>query len=155
MFFSLRIINETLISALVIGSLAHYSQVQLNIKSVGRAFGVELYFRLELTWNQAAKGRVCVGLLVLCNQKKKEHLFWMEIQGFCWDKRALPQCGWDRMQGNHLVWLLFMQTHTICVSFECQRIHHVNIKARAEWNKMSDLSCMPCCNAVSCNALFL
>lgn len=99
---------------------------------------MEFNFRLEVAWNQAAKRRVCVGL-VLCNEKKKrekkEHLFRMEIQGLCWDKRALPQCGWVRMQGNNLVRLLFMQTYTTCVSSECQRIHRVNIKAWAELNK--------------------
>ena len=67
--------------------------------------------------------------------KKKEHLFQMEIQGLCWDKRALPRCGRDRMQGNNLVRLLFMETYTTCVSSEWQHIHHVHIKVRAELNK--------------------
>lgn len=61
----------------------------------------------------------------------------MEIQGLRWDKRALPQpqCGWVRMQGNNLVWLLSTQTYTTCVSSEWRHTHHVNIKDGAKWSK--------------------
>lgn len=39
---------------------------------------------------------------MLCNEKKKEHLFRMEIQGLCWNKQALPQCGWFACRG--IIW---------------------------------------------------
>lgn len=79
---------------------------------------------------------------------KWEHLFQMEIQGLCWDNWALPQCGWVRLQRNYLVWLLFSQTYTTCVSSECQHIHQANIEVSAKWKKVS--SCVSYCYAVLC-----
>lgn len=77
----------------------------------------------------------------------------MEIQGLRWDKRALPQCGWVRMQRHNLVWLLSTQTYTTCVSSECQHIHHVHIKGSAKWNNCQISVVCPAWH-ISCNSVF-